>query len=543
MNIFQDGVRLFKEGKYIEAVEKLHTVASAEQKNHKAWNALGVALSKTGDLDQAIICFENAITINPDNQTYKKNLERARAKRFLINLPLPTEKTSSFTDTSSISDDKVIAFNSSSDSLIHPIISPELNKSGSLVTSRTISLNPPANTTQEEGIFTGKKENIFSPEITNYYDKAQSLFGQGSYYELSDLIVEAHDIVNKALDISPDFFDAWQLKISILSALGKENPEHYIQALAACDHALAIQPDNALIWFNKAGILENLSRFDEAVSAYEQAYIHSSQEPLRLGIILMRKGAALEKVGRESQALQTYEQVCVTDRFFGDAMDKKGEFIGKMGNRDSSVAAYRTAGTTHLKYNQFDKAVQSFNNILMLNSDDEGSLYNKGQAYLGLYEQNHNKEDLTEALSAFDAALRIQPQNMTYLIQKGRTLLDLGRFEEGLQSLDRALWINPSDGITLMNKGTALYQLSRHEEALKYFELVCAQYTQQSGPWLMRSKIHLDWKQYDIALEEIEKAIQISPDEKRLYEQKVIILRALGREEEARNIDIYISSL
>ncbi|PKL60841.1 MAG: hypothetical protein CVV33_00615, partial [Methanomicrobiales archaeon HGW-Methanomicrobiales-4] len=89
MNVFQDGVRLFKEGKYSEAVEKLHTVASADQGNHKAWNALGVALSKTGDLEQSVICFENALSLDPGNQTYIKNLERSRVKRGSIGIQVP----------------------------------------------------------------------------------------------------------------------------------------------------------------------------------------------------------------------------------------------------------------------------------------------------------------------------------------------------------------------------------------------------------------------------------------------------------------------
>jgi tetratricopeptide (TPR) repeat protein len=84
-----------------------------------------------------------------------------------------------------------------------------------------------------------------------------------------------------------------------------------------------------------------------------------------------------------------------------------------------------------------------------------------------------------------------------------------------------------------MNKGIALFQLSRHDEALKYFDLVSSQHPQHAAPWMMKARIHLDWKQYDSALSDIEKAAERSPDDSRILELKAVILRALGMEEEA----------
>ncbi len=522
MNAFQDGIRLFKEGRFAESVEKLHAVASAEHTNHKAWNALGVALSRTGDIDQAIVCFENALLLDSSNQTYLKNLDKAKAKRFsgVRITPLATAKpvaTATAVPEDNFSPEAIIE---KAREIVEKPIEPPV----------PFDASPPisVHSTQESSTYTHEGD-----KAEEFLNRALSLFGQGSYHEMPDLMQEALSYVDKAIAANPDYYDAWQLKVSILIATGRDNHEDLTDALEACERALAIKPDQAAMWFNKAGILESLGRYDEAITAYDRSYAYSVDEPMRLGLILMKKGATLEAAGRDALALQVYEQVPVQDRFFGGAMEKKAEFLEQSGEIDLAITSLRTAGMSHLKQQQYEKALHVFDHLLSLNQTDEEASYNKGVALLSLYDKNQSRDLLEEALLNFDTALQAQPDNMTYLIQKGRCLLDLGRFEEGLQYLDRALWINPSDGITLMNKGIALYQLSRHDEALKYFDLVSSHYPEHSAAWIMKSRIHLDWKQYDAALMEIDEAIRRAGDDPRAFDQKAVILRSLGREKEA----------
>lgn len=504
MNIFQDGIRLYKEGRYSEAVEVLHRVVSADHDNHKAWNALGVSLSKIGDLDQSIICFENALSLLPGNEIYRRNLVKAQDKLLQIKqiLPIPSGKEEGSA----------------------PIPEGEAPAAG------------PAGhqSPGREGDTPGEVKNEASSDLLN---RGLSLFGQASFHDMPELCREALEYTDRSIELDPENFEAWQLKVAILTEMGKGDPRYLSEALTACDRALSLRPGQASMLFNKGTLLERIGDYDGAVQAFDQAYSHSSEEPMRLGIILMKKAEALESLGKESPALQTYEQIPVTDRFFGEAMEKRAGYLEKAGNRAAAVAAYRTAGLSHIKQEQFHKAIHSFELLLALSPDDEEAVYNTGVASYALYEQTQGREYLEDALSAFTTALAKDPENISYLIQKGRCLLDLGRFEEGLLFLDRALWINPSDGITLMNKGIALYQLSRHDEAVKYFDLVTTYYPEHSAPWLMKSRIHLEKKIYDVALMEIDQAIKLAPEDPRAWEQKAVILRALGREEEARLAD------
>lgn len=77
---YQSGVTAFKEGNYQKAATELHQVVEEDDQNHKAWNALGVVLTKTGQYEDADSCYHNALTIAPDTPAYQRNRDKNKAK-------------------------------------------------------------------------------------------------------------------------------------------------------------------------------------------------------------------------------------------------------------------------------------------------------------------------------------------------------------------------------------------------------------------------------------------------------------------------------
>ena len=78
---FDEGMRLFRSGDVPGACEQFHQAVEQDENNHKAWNALGICLSKTGEHEDADTCFENALMLDPGNSTYERNRERNDNKR------------------------------------------------------------------------------------------------------------------------------------------------------------------------------------------------------------------------------------------------------------------------------------------------------------------------------------------------------------------------------------------------------------------------------------------------------------------------------
>lgn len=81
MTSFDEGMRLFKSADYQAASEQFLAAVGEDDQNHKAWNALGICLSKTAQYEDAGVCFDNAIALDPDNETYRKNKARNDKKR------------------------------------------------------------------------------------------------------------------------------------------------------------------------------------------------------------------------------------------------------------------------------------------------------------------------------------------------------------------------------------------------------------------------------------------------------------------------------
>lgn len=91
--LFDKGISLLKNGKIEEAIDIFSELVEKDEQNHKAWNAFGIALSHTDHKDSAIHCFENALSIEPDNTIYKRNLGRAKSPPVKKKMPKMMELT------------------------------------------------------------------------------------------------------------------------------------------------------------------------------------------------------------------------------------------------------------------------------------------------------------------------------------------------------------------------------------------------------------------------------------------------------------------
>jgi tetratricopeptide (TPR) repeat protein len=70
--------------------------------------------------------------------------------------------------------------------------------------------------------------------------------------------------------------------------------------------------------------------------------------------------------------------------------------------------------------------------------------------------------------------LSIDPNNIRALINKGRSLSQLHRFEEAISNYDRALKVDRQNTDAFINKGLSLYNLGKNAEAITYFDKVLA---------------------------------------------------------------------
>jgi Flp pilus assembly protein TadD len=66
-----------------------------------------------------------------------------------------------------------------------------------------------------------------------------------------------------------------------------------------------------------------------------------------------------------------------------------------------------------------------------------------------------------KALTAFERALRLDPQDADTWAKKGAALQALGRYEEALAAYEEALRLNPNESAATDGKANALSRLGR----------------------------------------------------------------------------------
>ncbi|MDD1724749.1 MAG: tetratricopeptide repeat protein, partial [Methanospirillum sp.] len=71
--LFREGMNYYAEKQYRQAAEIFNRIVGEDNTNHRAWNALGICLTRLGEYDSAAQCYRNALALEPDNGSYARN--------------------------------------------------------------------------------------------------------------------------------------------------------------------------------------------------------------------------------------------------------------------------------------------------------------------------------------------------------------------------------------------------------------------------------------------------------------------------------------
>lgn len=238
-------------------------------------------------------------------------------------------------------------------------------------------------------------------ELADSWSKeGDALADQGKYEDA----VNAYDV---AISTNPQNADTWINKSKALCAQG-----NYDEAIEACEEALKINPRLAEAWSCKGNALIGLGRYDEAVRAYDEAI---KIDPNYCSAWIS-KGEALFAIGKHNESLEALDQATKIDPQNPLAWFEKGEILYILGME----------GDNYLFIGYLLDAGDCFDKALELNLDESTACiawYHKGNI---LYITGRD----SEAVAAYDEALKINPTQSEIREKKNSVLKDLGQFSE-----------------------------------------------------------------------------------------------------------------
>ena len=163
----------------------------------------------------------------------------------------------------------------------------------------------------------------------------------------------------------------------------------------------------------------------------------------------------------EAKALEKAERLSRSSRH-----DEAARLCGGIleANPDSAPAMEIMA-TAAMAAGNPKKATQWYDKALRIDPHNTEYLVNKA-SILGI------RGKYRAAAKCCDEALRLDPDNERAMGEKGLTLKNRGRFDEALECYERALAISPGNTLFMSNKGVALMMKGLYEEAIACYDMV-----------------------------------------------------------------------
>lgn len=272
------------------------------------------------------------------------------------------------------------------------------------------------------------------------------------------------------------------------------------EALEACEHAIQIDPNNALAYNMKGVALRNLGRPKEALDAFDQAMRLNP----KLVAAYCNKGATLnDNLHRYGEALTLFEQALQLDPNDEFAHTGKGYALIGLQKFVEAVAAFDHSPNSPIAYTGRAYALRALKALAPKRGEVLAQAHqpnlNAGKAHRGdddlfsaaeSFRQGGNIFDRTlpqryksvtdytregtillfskrfaEAQAAYDEAIKLDPKNAGAFNGKGMALEFTGRYPEALQVYEQAIACDPQDGFAWRNKGDVLTNLGKEAEA------------------------------------------------------------------------------
>ena len=143
---------------------------------------------------------------------------------------------------------------------------------------------------------------------------------------------------------------------------------------------------------------------------------------------------------------------------------------------DNAIKTYPTVaeflfrrGILNNKKGEFDKAIEDFNNALMLN----GTNSTKVQIYLNLGASQLKLESFDNALESYKKALDLSPRNPSIYNYKGYANYKLGNFSEAINDFNNAIDLDPNNAASYYNRGMAYLKTAEKSKACADFHKSC----------------------------------------------------------------------
>lgn len=257
------------------------------------WNYKAMSLCALGRAEEALVCVNRALVLNPETDLLWTNKGIA-----LRSLGEHQEALACHDRSIEINPQQSMAWHNKGNAL------QDLNRHEEACGcyDRALALNPRLD--------------------RSWSNKGNSLVALGQHRE-------AGTCYDRAIALNPRYEMAWCSKGTVLDALGQPN-----EAIACYNQVLNLNPYLALGWFNKGNSLGKAGKYKEALGCFDQALsINRSYAEALYG-----KGVALTALAQIESALACFSEAVSINPLYAEAWTNKSGLLGGLGQYEKALA-------------------------------------------------------------------------------------------------------------------------------------------------------------------------------------------------------------
>ena len=192
------------------------------------------------------------------------------------------------------------------------------------------------------------------------------------------------------------------------------------------------------------------------------------------------------------------------------------------GNRSISAETYFTWGNTKYGLGDYKGAITDYDTAIRLNPDDATAYNNRGAA-------KHKLGQRFDAIADYDTAIRLKPDYANAYYNSGIAKNDLGQHFDAIADYDTAIRLKPDDAAAYNNRGIAKGDLGQHFDAIVDYDTAIRLNPDHVNAYNNRGIAKGDLGQHFDAIVDYDTAIRLKPDDATAYYNRGNAKRELGQ--------------
>ena len=287
-------------------------------------------------------------------------------------------------------------------------------------------------------------------------------------------------------------------------------------AISELNQVLRLQPDNAEAFDRLSRLLLGQKRFDEFISLIEQS---KTTRAISFSLLLSLGDAYLEKKdaakAAEAFRLALEQQSDDADALLGlaqaaqlrgDASTASSLLDRAKGSTVKSADTLRRFALVAWEAGRFEEANAALTEAVKLKPDDPTFLVALGTTWL-------KKPDLVEAEQVFRRALQLQADNPQAQMYLGYTLVLQGKYPEARELLEKSLAKQPGVPQIFYYLGLIAQEQGDDQGAIQHFKKTLELLPSYSEVHVALGRSYLTLKDYPRAQTELQLAVKLNPND------------------------------